>query len=107
MGGPDNLTFNQLVDQIGHAVGRKPAVRHVPVPVMRLFSIVMRPFKPDVAGMIHAGISFDTVDMTFDATDLRRRFPQVELTPVADVIARRFAAGSASVLSRRTESRRL
>ena len=49
---------------------------------------MMRPFKPDVAGMIEAGIALDTLDMTFDSTDLRSRFPQVELTYLADVLRR-------------------
>ena len=92
VGGPENLTFNQLVGQIEHAAGRKAVVKHVPLPMMRLLSLVMRPFKPDIAGMIGAGIAFDTVDMTFDASDLRRRFPQIELTRLADVLGRQQAA---------------
>jgi uncharacterized protein YbjT (DUF2867 family) len=95
VGGPENLTFNQLVSQIERAAGRKAVVRHVPLPMMRLLSLVMRPFKPDVASMIGAGVAFDTLDMTFDASDLRRRFPQIELTRMADLLARQDAAKSA------------
>jgi uncharacterized protein YbjT (DUF2867 family) len=95
VGGPENLTLNQLVGQIERAAGRKAAVKHVPVPMMRLMSLVMRPLKPDVAAMIRGGIAFDTVDMTFDASDLRRRFPQIELTRMADVLARQGAATTA------------
>jgi NADH dehydrogenase len=94
VGGPENLTFNQLVGQIERAAGRKAVVRHVPLPMMRLLSVVMRPFKPDIAGMIGAGVAFDTVDMTFDASDLRRRFPQIELTRMADIVARQVAGRS-------------
>jgi NADH dehydrogenase len=92
IGGPDNLTFNQLVSQIERAAARKSAVSHIPLPMMRLSSLVMRPFKPGLAGMIQGGIAFETVDMAFDATELRRRFPQVELTRMADVLDRKFAA---------------
>lgn len=91
VGGPENVTFNQLVDQIAHSAGRKAVVKHVPLPMMRVLSLVMRPFKPDVAGMIGAGIAFDTIDMTFDASDLRQRFPQIELTRLADVLGRQGA----------------
>ncbi len=90
IGGPDNLSFNQLVQQIELASGRKATVRHVPVPVMRLSRQVVRVFKPDVAGMIQAGIALDTIDMRFDATELHRQFPHVELTGVAEVIGSRF-----------------
>jgi NADH dehydrogenase len=95
VGGPENLTLNQLVGQIERAAGRKAAVKHVPVPMMRLMSLVMRPLKPDVAAMIRGGIAFDTVDMTFDASDLGRRFPKIELTRMADVLARQGAATTA------------
>jgi hypothetical protein len=95
IGGPENLTLNQLVGQAERAAGRKAAVRHVPLPMMRLMSLVLRPLKPDVAAMIQGGIAFDTVDMTFDAGDLRRRFPQIELTRMADVLARQRAATTA------------
>jgi uncharacterized protein YbjT (DUF2867 family) len=96
VGGPENVTLNQLVGQIERAAGRKAAVKHVPVPMMRLMSLLMRPLKPDLAGMIQGGIAFDTVDMTFDASDLRRRFPQIELTRMADVVGRQRAAATAS-----------
>ena len=96
VGGPENLTLNQLVGQIERAAGRKAAVKHVPVPMMRLMSLVMRPLKPDVAAMIQGGIAFDTVDMTFDASELRRRFPQIDLTHMADVVGRHGTATPAS-----------
>lgn len=91
IGGPENLTLNQLVGDIERVAGRKAAVKHVPLPMMRLLSLVLRPIKPDVAGMIAAGVAMDTVDMTFDASELRRRFPQIELTRMADVLVRRLA----------------
>jgi uncharacterized protein YbjT (DUF2867 family) len=94
VGGPENLTFNQLVGHIERAAGRKAVVKHVPLPMMRLLSVVMRPFKPDVAGMIGAGVAFDTLDMTFDASDLRRRFPDIELTRMTDVLVRQGAPKS-------------
>jgi len=50
IGGPDNLTFNQLVSQIESAAGRKSAVRHIPLSMMRLSSLVMRPFN-NLAGL--------------------------------------------------------
>jgi hypothetical protein len=91
VGGPENLSLNQVVAQIEQAANRKAAVRHVPVPLMRLSSLVLGPLKPDLSGLIQAGIAFDTVDMTFDAAELQRRFPQVELTRMADIVSQRFA----------------
>lgn len=93
VGGPDNLTLNQLADRIARAAGRKVAVRHVPLPLMRMSVAAMRRLKPDVAGLIEAGIAMDSAEMSFDASGLRERFPEVELTPVAEVLERRFGAG--------------
>jgi uncharacterized protein YbjT (DUF2867 family) len=90
VGGPDNLSFNQLVQQIEAAVGRPAEVRHIPMPVMRLSALLTRPFRPDIAGMIQAGIGFDSGDMRFDATEMHRRFPTVELRHMVDVVGLRF-----------------
>ena len=98
IGGAENLTFNQLVGDIERAAGRKAAVKHVPLPVMRLLSLLLRPIKPDVAGMIAAGVAMDTVDMSFDASELRRRFPQIQLTRMADVLARRLTSKPAAAV---------
>jgi NADH dehydrogenase len=96
VGGPENVTLNQLVERVQQVTGRKAVARHVPLAMMRLSYLMMRPFKPDVAGMIQAGIAFDTVEMSFDASQLRRRFPRVELTKIDDVLVRQFATASSS-----------
>jgi uncharacterized protein YbjT (DUF2867 family) len=95
VGGPDNLSFNQLVQQIEAAAGRPAKVRHIPMPVMRLSALLTRPFRPDVAGMIQAGIGFATADMRFDAAEMRRRFPTIELTRIVDVVGQRFGRARA------------
>jgi uncharacterized protein YbjT (DUF2867 family) len=101
IGGPDNLTFNQMVQQIEVAASRKAAVKHVPVSVMRVAQVLMRPFKSDIAAIIGAGIAFDTMDMRFDVTELRQRFPEVQLTSLATVVDRQLASrrGHAQVLA--------
>jgi len=97
VGGPDNLSFNQLVQQIEAASGRPAKVRHVPMPVMRLSALLTKPFRPDVAGMIQAGIGFATADMRFDAAETHRRFPTVEPSHMVDVVELRFGrAGRAA-----------
>ena len=60
---------------------------------MRLSSLLLRPFKADLARMIRAGVVMDTADMTFDAAELRRGYPEIELTHMTDVVRREFAVG--------------
>jgi uncharacterized protein YbjT (DUF2867 family) len=95
VGGPDNLSFNQLVQQIEAAAGRPAKVRHIPMPVMRLSALLTRPIRPDVAGMMQAGIGFATADMRFDAAEMHRRFPTIELTRIVDVVGQQFGRARA------------
>lgn len=95
IGGPENVTFNELVSEVARAIGRTARVRHVPISLMRLTRALTGPLKPDLAGMIEAGIVTDTMDMSFDAAGLQRRFPQIELARMTDVVRRRFSADGA------------
>jgi uncharacterized protein YbjT (DUF2867 family) len=58
IGGPRNLTFNQLAELLQQARGRSGKVLHIPRPALRLAA----PFSPQV----RAAIAMDTIDMTFD-----------------------------------------
>jgi uncharacterized protein YbjT (DUF2867 family) len=98
VGGPDNLSFNQLVRKLETAIGRKAAVGHVPLSMMRLAALLTRPFRPDISGMIEAGIGFETGDMRFDPSDVRRLVSPAELTSMADVIQSRFGVPGPSVV---------
>lgn len=58
---------------------------------MRVTSVLLKAVKPDVARLIEAGVVIDTTDRSLDTTELRRRFPNLRLTPLADVAAREYA----------------
>jgi hypothetical protein len=53
---------------------------------MRMSSLLLRPVRRDLAGIIEAAIIMDTADMRFDPSALRMRYPGHELTPIAVVI---------------------
>jgi uncharacterized protein YbjT (DUF2867 family) len=59
VGGPQNLTFNELAALLQCTSGSSSRVRHVPRSVLR----VMAPFSRQA----RAAIAMDTIDMTFDA----------------------------------------
>ena len=90
IGGPENLSLVQFVAAFASATGAAGPVNHIPRPLMRLLSVVVRPFNPTFARMVHAGVVMDTTDMRFDASELRRRFPDIPLTTVAEVTQRDF-----------------
>jgi len=86
VGGPENLTLSEMVEVIAANSGLQPSARHVPLPALRVGATLMRPFRPDIAGLLQASAHMDTADMTFDSTDLAAGFPQIQLRRLADVL---------------------
>ncbi len=81
VGGPANLTFNQLAAAVQEDAGRTSPPRHVPPAVLRLMAATIGRVSPQFGRMTRAALVMDRDDFTFDA-DLR-----------ASSQARREAAG--------------
>lgn len=86
IGGPENLTLSAVVEVIAACHGRQPRARHVPLTALRLGALLMRPFRPDLAGLIQASIRMDTAEMSFDQAELTAAHPEIRLTRLADVV---------------------
>jgi NADH dehydrogenase len=89
IGGPQNLSFNELAADLQRTSGRTAAPRHVPRPMLHLLATALRLVQPNRSRQIRAAISMDTIDLTFAPVDFRRRFPELPLTSLADVLAHR------------------
>jgi NADH dehydrogenase len=87
IGGPDNLTFNQLARAVQDADGRAGRARHVPIGVLRVMADTVGRLKPQVGRQARAAIAMDTVDLIFDAATARDAFPDLPCTTVAQVLA--------------------
>ena len=92
VGGPENITLDEMVRTVEEVTGRSGVVDHVPLPMMRVMSLAMRPFRPVLAGQIQAAIVMDTAVMTFEAAPTRARFPSIPSTTLAEVARRDFGA---------------
>jgi uncharacterized protein YbjT (DUF2867 family) len=88
--GPENLTLDQFVEIVRAATGVTGTVNHVPLPMLRLMSIVLRPIKPVLAGQIAGSVVMDTHDMSAETTERARRFPLVPFTSLREVAARQL-----------------
>jgi uncharacterized protein YbjT (DUF2867 family) len=75
LGGPDNLTFNQLAAIVQEASGRRGTVRHVPRPALHAMASLAGAVNPALARQARAALAMDTLDMTFDAAPTRLSFP--------------------------------
>jgi uncharacterized protein YbjT (DUF2867 family) len=90
IGGPENVSFNELAARLQRAAGRAAPPRHVPRAMLRLLTCLLEPIQPNRARQMRAAIAMDTMDMTFAPTDLHRRFPELPVTPLADILASRW-----------------
>ena len=90
-GGPENLTMTQVVETFQAVTGARGKVSHVPLPMLRAMSSLMKPFNPTMAGLARASVVMDTRDMTLDASETRARYPSVAVTYLADLVRKDYA----------------
>ena len=89
IGGPQNVSFNELAARLQHASGRTAPPRHVPRTILRALAAVLGPVQPNRARQLRAAIVMDTRDLSFAATDLHRRFPELPVTSLAAILTHR------------------
>lgn len=83
VGGPENLTSNQVVELFERLTGRKAKVTHIPMPVVKSMARVMKPIHPGISRVMRMSVHDETTDQTFDATLLRSRIP-IKLTTLEE-----------------------
>ena len=91
VGGPENLTVNQVVERFEQASGKKGQVSHVPLLAMRVMSVLIRPINPAMARLTQAGIVNDTTDMTWNPSANREHYPWLPQTPLSEVLKKEMA----------------
>lgn len=75
IGGPENLTFLNVVEVFERLTGTRARRRHLPVPLLRAMAPLVRPLSPVFGRMIAAGVLSATVPQPFDAAPMLARFP--------------------------------
>jgi uncharacterized protein YbjT (DUF2867 family) len=92
VGGPENLTMNQFAGTFEGLAGKEGKKSHVPLPMMSLMAVLMRPVNPTLARLVQAGVVMDTYDMSFDPPETDRLHASVPPTSLAEVVTRDYAA---------------
>ncbi len=85
IGGPENLTLDQVAETFERVLGRRAKKRHVPLQAMRVMRTLVQPINPALSRQIDAGIYQDTHDQTFDPSATLADFPLM-LTRLEDVV---------------------
>ncbi len=86
VGGPENLTMNEMAEAVQAAAGRTSPPRHVPPPLLRLMAATLGRVKPQLGRQARAALAMDRTDLTFDGPN-RRPYPDVPCTALDDVLA--------------------
>jgi uncharacterized protein YbjT (DUF2867 family) len=99
--GPEDLSFEAFVAVVREVTGAEGSVSHVPLPMLRLLSVALRPIRPILAAQIETALVMDTRDMTADPADRAGRFPSVPLTPLQSVVARHLSVARSALADHR------
>jgi NADH dehydrogenase len=86
LGGPDNLTFNEVAAILQQVTGCRGAVRHIPRPALQVTAWLTAAAKPALARQARAALAMDSIDMTFDSTPTRHALPHLPNTDMASAL---------------------
>jgi NADH dehydrogenase len=87
IGGPENLTFDQLAQALQNAAGRTAPPRHVPTTMLRVMANTIGRVKPQLGRQAEAAIVMDHADLSFDPVAIHSLYPELPCTSPAQVIA--------------------
>ncbi len=87
VGGPENLTMNQVAEIFEPTSGPQAKKRHIPLLMMRIMSILMQPLNPTMSRLIRNGIYMDTANLRSDTADTARAFG-THLTSLEEIAGR-------------------
>jgi uncharacterized protein YbjT (DUF2867 family) len=82
IGGPENLTLNELAAALQDMAGRTGSPLHLPRSVLRLMAHTIGNVKPEIGRQVRAALAMDRVELTFDSSDIHRRYPGLPVTPI-------------------------
>lgn len=89
IGGPENLSNNDVVRLYERRRAGPARVVHAPLFVPRVMSVLLRPFHPGLSQIMQSAVLAETVNQAFDARPLAARFG-IQLTTLDEWVTRRL-----------------
>lgn len=86
IGGPANLTLNQLAQLVIENLGGHRQPRHIPPAALRALAGTVGRLRPGLGRQAHASLVMDRDDMTFDADTARHQFRDLPYTSAVDLL---------------------
>jgi len=85
IGGLDNLSRKEIVEMYASYTGKNVKVSHVPRGVLKVMSVLIKPFHPGISRIMFVGQYLDTMDESFDVRPLLENIP-LKITRMEDFI---------------------
>lgn len=83
IGGPENITANQVAEIFARIGGKKAKVTHLPLAAGKAAAAAATKVHSGVSRVIKAAVLAETTDQTFDVTELLSKYP-IKLTRLED-----------------------
>ncbi len=84
--GPENLTLDDLAGKVAAELGQQGSPRHLPPAALRIMAATVGRVRPALGRQARAALVMDNLQLTFDSTDIRARFPDVPCTSLAQLL---------------------
>lgn len=72
--GPKNISRNEIAALFGKALNIKPKTGHVPVGVLKVFSVLLKPFHPGIARIMKFSVYAETTEETINIEESIAQF---------------------------------
>lgn len=86
IGGPDNLTLDQLAWMVAGNRAHRTSPRHVPRAALHIMAATVGRIRPELGRQARAAIAMDRNDMTYVGDAVRIRFPDLPCTSAGDLL---------------------
>jgi NADH dehydrogenase len=100
VGGPEDLSFVEFSRVVEQTTGKTAATSHIPRPMMRAMSVVMKPLNPALARQIQGAVVMDTTDLTFANVKARASSSVQGTTSLREVVVRDYVPEAAVARAR-------
>ena len=74
LGGPQNISKNEIAELYCKALNIRPKIGHVPIGVLKILSILFQPFHPGIARVMKLSIHTDISNETMDQKESIEKF---------------------------------
>lgn len=90
--GPEDLSFDAIVEGFARALDRPVSLAHVPLAMLRIMALALRPFKPVLADQVAAAVVLDTTDRRAGSVPTAAGHSLVRGTTTFDEVIRAMVA---------------